>query len=242
MKFVLLDESTPASQGAQYGGPIAPATLAAMAQALTVYLNRDVASYWGGNHAVREGSGPSDVQPSEVVCALVDSLPDAPGAVAYHDVAGQEVPVVFLARTQCNSIGSGPDSVSNGMSHELAETVGDAYVNAWRDGGDGKEYAQELCDAVQETGYAIAVDGESFSVSNFVLPAFFAPGAPGPYDYLGTIGQGAVSAPLQTAAGGYQLVRTGGTGETQVTGEIAPRRRAKKRHPTSRTYRRGARL
>lgn len=238
MRFTIIDESTATGNQAKYGGTITLHTLVAIASALTVQLNRDVATHWGGAYAVRAGATKLDIMPGEIACVLLDALPDAPGAVAYHDVTGAEVPVVFLARTQCNSLTSGSDSVSIALSHELCETVGDPFVNAWRDDGHGAEYAQELCDACQESGYEIA----GISVSDFLLPAFFAPGAKPPYDYLGTVGQGAIARPLETAPGGYQLKRTAGGGETQVFGLIADLRMARKRNPTSRTYRRGARL
>lgn len=233
MRFVIIDESTSVGNDSAYGGAISGSEAQQMAHALLVQLNRDLATYWGGAYAVRVGAGYTDVNPGEVVCSIMDSLPNAPGAVAYHDVAAQEVPVIFLARTQCNSILSGSSSVSCALSHELCETAGDVFCNAWRDDGQGYEWAQELCDAVQESSYDI----DGVTVSNFVLPAFFAPGAPGPYDMLGNVGTA-----LQTTPGGYQIRRTSGGGEAQVTGDIHPGRLARKRHFASRTYRRGARV
>jgi len=238
VRFLLFDRSGAAGNALEHGGPISAELLAAIAAALDVQLNAHVSPYWGGNYSVRAGAAGDVPLAGEVVCALVDSLPDAPGAVAYHDVDGHETPVVWLARTACNSLTSGSDSVSSALSHELCEAAGDPFVNAWRDDGHGSEWAQELCDAVQETGYT----QDGIAVSNFVLPSFFAPGASGPYDYLGALGRPAISAPLQTAPGGYQINRTGGGGEVQVFGAIAPRRRARKAHFSSRTSRRGARL
>lgn len=234
MRFRLIDESTDVGNASQFGGPISPAVLAAVASALMVQLNRDVATYWGGNYVVSsELIATTPLAPGEIACLLVDSLPNAPGAVAYHDVNGDEVPIVLLARTQCNSLTTGSSSVSMGLSHELLEAAGDPYVNAWRDDGHGREYAQELCDAVQEQGYTI----DGITVSNFVFPPFFAPGSAGPFDMLGTVTQA-----LQTTGGAYQLVRTAGGGETQVTGKVGDHRMARKRHFSSRTFRRGARL
>lgn len=236
MDFVILDETTSASAGQQYGGPFDGTTLQRIASALEVYLDRDVASEHGGSYRVRVGSSSTDIMPGEIACAIVDALPDAPGAVAYHDVSGAAVPVVFCAKTACNSLTSGPDSVSNALAHELAEVVGDPACNLWADGNDGQEHCRELCDPVQEWGYLIG----DVTVSDFVLPNYFAPGSLGPWNFgAKEFGGPALSGPLTTAPGGYQLVRSSGTGETQVTGEIAPRRLAKKQHPTSRTYRRG---
>ncbi len=236
MDFALIDESTAATAGAANGGTLTPTALAQMAAALQVYANRDVGFYWGGSHRVRASSGPSDVQAGEVVCAIVDALPDAPGAVAYHDVNGAEVPTVFLAKSQCNSLISGPDSVSSALSHEVAEAIGDPACNRWVDDGSGTEHALEVADPCQEWGYEIL----GVTCSDFVLAAYFAPGASPPYNYLATqTGGPAISAPLALAPGGYQIERTAGTGETQVTGKLDPRRLARKSHPTSRTYRRG---
>jgi hypothetical protein len=239
VRFLLVDRSGPAGNAPEHGGPIAPELLRAIADALDVQLNAHLSPHWGGNYVVRAAAGPDTIAlPREVVCAIVDELPDAPGAVAYHDVNGTEVPVVWLARTACNSLTSGADSVSSALSHELLEAAGDPFVNAWRDDGRGAEWAQELCDAVQESGYTQA----GIAVSNFVLPAFFAPGAAGPYDYLGTLGRPAVFAPLETAGGGYQIRRTGAGGEVSVFGAMAQRRRARKAHFSSRTSKRGARV
>ena len=217
---------------------VTAAELQQIASSLTVYANRDVASYWGGQHAVRVSPDGKNLQPGEVACALVDALPDAPGAIAYHDVQGAEVPAIFLALSQCNQVLTGSDSVSSALSHEIAETIGDPAVDLWVDDGQGAEWARELCDAVQEWRYSI----NAVSVSDFVLPAFFAPGSVGPWNYLATAGGQTLVRALQTAPGGYQIKRTSGGGETQVTGMVSSHRAAKKRNWSSRTFRRGARV
>jgi hypothetical protein len=238
MKFVLLNESKVSD--AAHGGHMTPAILGKIASASTTYLNQYVAAFWGGmgTYAVRAGAGKNDVQPGEIACAFLDALPDAPGAVAYHDVTGKEVPVIFLARTLCNSLLSGADSVSSALSHELAETVGDPACNLWA--RDTKyEWAHELCDAVQEWGFEI----DGVAVSDFVLPAFFAPGSAGPWNYLGTkSATTALKGALATAPGGYQIRSGAGGHEVQVQGEVPQMRLARKRNWSSRTYRRGARV
>jgi hypothetical protein len=223
--FVIVDEST-------FAPGLEPADLARIAAALTVYANRDVGSRWGGSATVRVGTRES-IAPGETVCAIRDALPEAPGDTAYHDLDGRAVPVVYVARSLCTPGLTGPQSLPAVLAHEIAETMGDPGCNRWADDGAGHEYAWELADAVQ--AYCYEIDG--VSVSNFVYPSFFEPGAEDPYDHMG-----AVSRPLQTTPGGYQVVRTSGGGETQVRGELTDAQANKKAHPTSRTYQRGARL
>lgn len=236
MRFVHVDESTVTD--AQYGGQLTAPVLAQMAAAHEIQLNRDVSLEYGGNYRVRAGDSKEDIQPGEIVCVIVDALPNAPGAVAYHDTTGASVPVVFAARTQCSSLLEGAHSLSCALSHELCETVGDEACNLWVDDGSGAEFARELCDATENDTYEI----NGVTVSNFVLKAFFAPGSVGPFTYLGTVGTDPISSPLVTGLGGYQIKRSGAGNEAQVFGELHEPRLAKKRHFSSRTYRRGVRL
>lgn len=231
VRFVLVNEGQQAPLAAQ----VTADWLTAVAAACTVQLNRDVSTYWGGAYSVRVGSGPTDIGENEIAFALLDSLPNAPGAIAYHNVAGNAVPYAVLGLDTCSTL----DDVSTAVSHELCETAGDAACNAWRDAGDGKEYAQELCDAVESTSYDI----NGIKVSDFVLPSFFAPEAPGPYRYTSAVAHGPdAAAPFATTSGGYQIVRQVGGGETQVNGTVRADRLTRKRHPSSRTFRRGVRL
>lgn len=181
-----------------------------IAQAVTVQLDRDLSPHWGGSHMVRVGESPSpEILPGEIAFALVDELPSTPGAVAYHDVQGNGVAVAFEALSMCNSVLTGPDSVSVAISHECCETVGNPSVNLWADDGRGNEWAHELCDAVEAFSYTI----NGLDVSDFLLPSFFdVVGTAGPYSFGGH-----VSMPSQTGQGGYQIHRTSGTNEGQVT-------------------------
>lgn len=203
--------------------------------ACNTQLSRDVAPVYGGTYVVRVGTADT-VAPGEMVFAIVDSLPDAPGAVAYHDVNGGDVPVAFLALSTCKTL----DDVSTAISHELVETAGDAACDLWVDDGYGSEWARELCDAVESNGYPIA----GIMMSDFLLPAFFGPTEAGPWNYMGAVASTTAHAdptgPFETAAGGYQIKRTAGTGEAQVTGQVREHRVAKLHHWSSRPFRRGA--
>src|SRR5580700_8648281 len=175
-------------------GQVTAAWLTRCAAACDTQLTGDVAPEWGEViGGVRVGSGPTDVQPGEMVFSIVDSLPDAPGAIAFHDVAGGDVPVAFLALSTCSDL----NDVSTAISHELCETVGDPACNLWADDTAGAEWALELCDAVESNSYAVDLeDGQPpIMVSDWLLPAFFAPGAVGPYSFMGTMPTPAGNAP-----------------------------------------------
>jgi hypothetical protein len=207
---------------------VTPEWLAQVAAACQLQLARDVAPIWGpAVGGVRVGTP----QPEEMVFAIVDALPNAPGAEAYHDWENAAA-VAFLALSTCQTL----DDVSSGISHELCETAGDLACNRWADDAAGREWAIELCDAVQEQSY----DADGVVVSDWLLPAFFSPGAPGPFSFVQLQGGTGPGAPFGTTAGGYQLQRASGSGETQVTGTLG-RRAARAKHYSSRTFRRGLR-
>lgn len=236
--FVIADVHTAASDGAAYGGPLASDTLARIAAALEIQANRDFASAWGGTYRWRVATAAAPPLATEVVAMLVDVLPpgDA-GAAAFHTWTG--IPQIYVAKTQCNSLLVGPDALSTLFSHEGNEAELDPGCNRWADAPDGFSYALEASDAVESSTYDVA----GVSVANFVLPAFFNPSDVGPYDYGTTIGRPAgVSASFATAPGGYQVRRPTAGGEAQIWGAIRPHMLAKKRHPSSRTSRRGVRF
>jgi hypothetical protein len=245
MRFVIMDESTAATATPELGGPLTPALLQQISAALEVYADRDVAFWWGGQHTVRVGSVTDPPAAGDVVTAIVDSLPDSPTTVAYHTDTGAEIPVIFLSRQQCNSVLVGNGSVSDALSHEIAEVIGDPPCNRYsQQGEDGQGpnglFATEIADPTQEDWYEI----DGVSVSNFVLPSFFATGAAAPWTYLGNLdpSKETVTGPFQTAKGGYQITMTAGTNGTvngkTVTGSFG-RRWAKVRHWSSRLRRRG---
>jgi hypothetical protein len=227
LSFVLVDESTSASA---LKSQVTPDWLASVAAATTVQLDRDVSPNWGGEYSVRVGVAGS-IAAGEIVFALVDVLPAAPGAIAYHDVDGNARPVAFLALSTCSTL----DDVSIAISHEVCETAGDPGCNLWADDGSGAEWARELCDAVESSSYDI----QGVRVSDFVLPSFFEANARGPYSYVeSTTGSAIIPAPFRTASGGYQITRTDSGQETQVNGRVRPHRADKLSHWSSRAARR----
>lgn len=211
--YILLNEAKEAPLADQ----VTPAWLAAVAEAVTTQLARDFGPAWGtgGVSGVTVGD-PAAIPAGAYAFAIVDDLPEAPGAIAYHTVDGKGVPVAYLALRTCQTLAD----VSSAISHEVLETAGDPGANRWADGGDGYEYALELCDAVESNLYTITTsNGAEVSVSDFLLPPFFG-GQNGCLDFMG-----AVQAPFSTTVGGYQIRRNAGTGETDIQGKLPDRQR-----------------
>jgi hypothetical protein len=108
-------------------------------------------------------------------------------------------------------------------SHEGLETRGDVPCDVWIPSGvDGVRLAAESADGVEDTSYPIVVDDvegqapRSIRVSNFVLPAWFVLGSPGPWDYLGVL-----SGPQTLTEGGYVIKDDNGSVTNVFGGERA---------------------
>lgn len=237
MNFVLLLETKTNTLG------VTVADLAKIAAAVTIQLNRDVASIWGGEHIVRAGISNTDIQPGEYAFAILDELPDAPGDIAYHSIDGEGVPILFEAASMCDGIFSGRDSLSGAISHECIETIGDPSINRWADNFAGEEFSFELCDACESNSYLI----NGVTVSDFLIPSFFNVSGSVPFTFVHRGGEsvtspsvaGFPSMPFATSSGGYQRTRTSTETSTQVNG--AQRRHAAKRtHWSSRSSARAA--
>lgn len=235
--FVLIDLTTDATPA-----EMRPAAfLQAIADALSAQVNNEWADAWGTGAVVRVGSGPDDRSATEVAINLRDTIPEAPGALAYHQVTNG-VPDIEVGVDLFSSLTDGIESVSSGISHEVLETLGDAGANGWKEKGTGIMGAEETCDPVQNTGYQGA---GGVSLSNFVLPSYFVPGSAGPWDYL------SVMASQDDISNGYEIQAPSPTNVTQAGKDLAAkglpirgtiRKVERKRHPYSRTYRRGVRL
>jgi hypothetical protein len=254
--FVLVNQST--TTDPQFGGALTTPILQQIADVLGSYANDDVASAWGGSYAVRVGmSDGSDLAPGEAPCYIVDSLTNVPGAAAYHDRQADGTPIIYAARDEFTDLLSGSMALSAGFAHEIAEVIGDVGANRWADRLDGSEEALELCDRLQGTDYSkVAPSGATAMVANFLFPNAFDPGSQGPYDF-----GHALTAQTDQTPGGYVILRQQGQAvSSNEKGEIiiAPTRKvvaigggvtaasaktlARKKHPVSRTYRRGVRL
>jgi hypothetical protein len=249
MDFVLIDTSNGAKT--TNGESLSPAALTKAAAILTVFLNRDVASEWGGAHSVRAGSSITDVLPTECPVDSQSTLVGVPGAIAYHDVTSDGAPVAYDGVSLSDSLFGSSNSWLGAISHELAETIVDAGCNVVAIDSDGTAKAQEACDPVEEQSYEILLpDGITGAyVSNFITRNYFIPNSPAPYDFISKSGRpGAIPppSPMQVApanGGNYQIVYSSIGAASQVTATGKPTHRmAKKAHPLSRTARRGLKV
>ena len=147
----------------------------------------------------------------------------------WHIVDGNGLPYAhaFAAQSIANGSGwiTGTDPISATASHEALEMLGDPAANEYCFDGDERLWSREVCDPVQEDTYGIMAGGMKVLVSNFVLPAYFNPWAPGPYDHLGVLEK-----PFSLAKGGYAVFERAHGGPRAV-------RQALRRHVRRRTAR-----
>lgn len=146
------------------------------------------------------------------VVALLGSS-DQAGALGYHDLTPDGLPLGKVFAATDREYGS---SVSVTLSHEVLEMLADPWIALAAQGADGRFYAWEVGDPVEDDSLGYEIDG--VLVSAFVTPAWFGTG-PGPLSYP----DGRVSQPLTLAAGGYMSVfdPSSGQGWTQVDGQEA---------------------
>lgn len=179
---------------------LADGDIAAAMPAIGKFLAQDFAPVYGATPAIEfcpAGTVPSGDCPA----FIVDAVPEAPGAVGYHDLDrdGSVTGVVGRSYLKVALLDGYAWTVT--LTHELCELILDAPANRWRDAADGDDYAEEACDAVENDTYEL----DGVEVSNFVYPAFFNPYAQADdkLDHLGKL-----SAPFSMSPGGYQIKRT----------------------------------
>jgi len=248
--LVFLDHTTEATSSAMRPAPV----FQDLIDALLEQINGPYAASHGAVTVnIRIGQGPEDRAPGEIAVNFRDTIPEVPDALAYHTTTNG-VPDIEIGVDLFSTLTLGSESVSGGLSHEVLELLGDAGANEWSDlqGASAETRARENCDAVQNTGYAAS---NGVWVSNFVLPSYYIPGAPGPYDVLG------VMTSQTDVSHGYEIRATAPTDVFQVQGDrarlgehvhahkrvfalgtLTDTQKKRKSHPYCRTHRRGVRL
>jgi len=181
-----------------YGGTgVDAATLPPMAAALTKQAQQHFAlppPYgYGLGATIRAASGPHDLHPDEWAIGLFATA-DQPGALGYHDQTPNGKPLIKVFPLLDKKDGG---ELSVTISHEVCEALADpngARASQWK---DGKFWAYEVCDAVEETTYTI----DGIHVSNFCLPPYFEPVSN--LTGLKLDWMGLVKTPLSLLPGGY---------------------------------------
>lgn len=204
------------------------ADLVRIADACNKQLHLHVAPAWG----IKSPLSVSTLHhPSWYPCYLADTIPEAPGALAYHDVDDTGRPFMKIGVETTLDAG---DTVSSAVSHEACELEVDRYCAQWTYSvGRRCVVATEVCDPVQDQSYTItSTDGTKVPVSNFVTPWYFVDdGHIHGYDYLDTLG-----GPFSVSPGGYLIVMKAGA-VTNVFGEsVDERKRAQREASRGRSW------
>jgi len=182
--------------------------------ALQVYVDQHIVPVWGTPAKLVKSSG---FLPGHWAIVFLDDA-DQPGALAYHDLTPDGLPVskVFVRTTLKNG-----DLVSVSTSHELVEMLVDPAINLMTTGPDAKAvYAYESADPVEALSFPV----NGIPMSDFVYPSYFEdfhkPGSVA-FDHLKK-----VKKPFEVLAGGYQIVFKSGRW-TQVHGSAEKKKQFK---------------
>jgi len=241
IECIVFSDMTGGTGKASDGEALTTDVLAAHAAAIQEQLCGPFADAWDSATVnCRVGTpGGADVGPNERLMGYWQT-PDVAGAAGYHatDPKGHPYGKVFLDDASSMSKGSGAASVI--ASHEACEMSLDPTANLLALRTDGTFDAYEACDAVEDVTYTAS---NGVEVSDFLLPAAFDPGSPGPYDKLA-----ALVDQYGTTPGGYRITGTatmGDNGAMRVAfkadgpGLKDPAKLARKQRPYTRAVRRG---
>ena len=173
---------------------------------------------WGmGVSAIRVCDAANPPLPDEWVMGLF-TQPDQPGALGYHDVTAAGLPVIKVFPLLDPSQ---PWTVT--ASHEMLETLGDPELRRASQDNQGRFWADENCDAVEDDKYQI----NGVWVSNFCLIPYFEPPANlagVKLDWMGLVKQ-----PFEIRPGGYGQYYDPSQGWVQVAPGQSPARVAAKK-------------
>lgn len=174
------------------------AEVAAVVPALQTQVTRDFAPAWGVAADIRFVPAGGKPAAGEWWLVVLDNS-DAAGALGYHDLTDQGLPLskVFAGSDQTYGV-----EWTVTASHELLEMLVDPNINltVFDQGPLGARlYAYEVCDACEADDFGYKIDGQL--MSDFVLPAWFesfrAPGS-ALFDF-----QNKIDTPFKLLRGGY---------------------------------------
>lgn len=209
---------------------ISDAEVRRIAEACDIQLRRDVGPSWNIDKPLKVKAGKTAGKGSYPFF-LVDNIPEAPGALAYHYVQDNGVPAGKIG--VCTTLDAG-ESVSSASSHETVELQCDIFCATWSYSDRHRcLVATEACDPVQNGTYRIEVaDGTRVEVSNFVTPYYFTENALGnKLDHLGVLKR-----PFDIAPGGYQIQMKAGKVDNVFGAAVSAELRAAKAASQARTF------
>jgi hypothetical protein len=193
---------------------VSDADVQAMLPAFQTQWTRDLAPIWGLEDAQFVWTPKEQTPPAASwwVVFLDDS--DQAGALAYHDVTDQGLP---LSKVFAQTIKGDGTSLSVGATHEICEMAVDPTINLAAQDAQGTFWAYEVCDPVEDDQYGYAIDG--VLVTDFVTPAWFGfKSSAGPLDF-----KQHASEPFVILSGGYAQ-KFAKNGWQQVNGREAEAR------------------
>jgi hypothetical protein len=149
---------------------------------------------------------------------VIADTSDQANALGYHSLSNIGQPLGFVFAKSDLDSGS---SVSVTLSHEVLEMLLDPDINLLAQLDSTRMVAVENCDPVESDsdGYLIG----DVLVSNFVLPSYFSPGHPGPWDFRKLLTAGMPT----LRPDGYLSIFVAGTGWTQVNAATSARMKMK---------------
>lgn len=197
------------------------ATLGAIAAALQRQVSRDFAPRYHTDIASCTAVLDGSIVPPDAWVIGLFSDPDQPGALGYHDQTPYGLPLAKVFPKLDAQDGS-PLSVT--ISHELLEMLADPLLAKAVQSEDGKFWAYEVCDAVENDQYEI----DGVMVSNFVTPQYFEP--PPRLEGVMLDFMGLVQTPYQVRPGGYMQYYAGGGWRQVVHRDHARRPYREKMH------------
>jgi len=152
------------------------------------------------------------VSPIPLKCYIYDTI-EAEAALGYQDEI-KDVPYakvfskIILENGGAVLAGSGVQTVSQTISHEVFEMLADLRANSWWSDYSGSTfYAAEVCDPVVSNIVPVNVGTILVHMSDWVLPAWSDPLATtGPFNRLNTL-----TNPMSVDKGGYLITQTNGS-------------------------------
>lgn len=149
---------------------------------------------------------------------VIGNTSDQLSALGYHYVSnsGQPLGYVFAKSDLDNGA-----SVSVTLSHEILEMILDPFINLTVQLDQTRFVSYEVADATEadRDGYMIG----DVLVSDFVLPSYFAPECPGPWDFRELLTAGMPS----IRPDGYLSIFTAGSGWGQINSATSPKMKMK---------------